>query len=117
MTRQIASVLLLLAVVLATVAGCNPNPPAVAPPATGGSAEQSDSDMKKMKVELAKLSPGDAASAEKQHICPVTDKMLGTMGAPQKVDVNGKQVWICCDGCREELLTNKDTYLVKLKKE
>lgn len=73
--------------------------------------------MEKMKAELAKLSPEDAASAEKQHVCLVTDKMLGTMGAPKKVDVDGKIVWICCEGCREELLGNKETYLAKLKKE
>lgn len=70
-----------------------------------------------MKAELAKLSPEDAASAETQHVCPVTGKMLGTMGAPEKVDVDGKAVWICCAGCREELLSNKDTYLAKLKKD
>ena len=74
-------------------------------------------DMEKMKAELAKLSPEDAASAEKQHICPVSDEMLGTMGPPLKVDVNGTQVWICCEGCRKELLANPDKYLAKLNKE
>ena len=71
-------------------------------------------DMEKMKVELAKLSPEDAASAEKQHICPVTDEMLGTMGPPIKVDVNGTQVWICCEGCRKQLLKSPAEYLAKL---
>jgi len=68
-----------------------------------------------MKAELAKLSPEDAASAEKQHMCPVTGEMLGTMGAPEKVDVNGRQVWVCCDGCKEDLLASPDEYLAKLK--
>jgi Cu(I)/Ag(I) efflux system membrane fusion protein len=72
-------------------------------------------DMEKMKVELVKLSPEDAASAEKQHFCPVSGDMLGTMGAPIKVDVNGRQVWICCEGCRESLLENPEEYLAKLK--
>ena len=71
-------------------------------------------DMEKMKAELAKLSPEDAASAEKQHVCPVSDEMLGTMGAPIKVDVNGEQVWICCDGCKDTLLASPDEYLAKL---
>ena len=74
-------------------------------------------DMEKMKAELAKLSPEDAALAEKQHMCPVSDEMLGTMGPPLKVDVNGTQVWICCEGCRKELLANPDKYLAKLNKE
>ena len=72
-------------------------------------------DMDKMKEELAKLSPPDAAEAEKQHVCPVSGKMLGTMGAPQKVDVNGQQVWICCVGCKDELLAKPEEYLAKLK--
>jgi len=77
--------------------------------------EHSAADMEKAKAELAKLSPEDKASAESQHICPVTGEMLGTMGPPKKVDVNGQQVWICCDGCRDELLANPDKHLAKLK--
>lgn len=79
---------------------------------TGG-----QSDMEKMKVELAKLLPEDAASAERQHVCPVSGEMLGTMGAPEKIDVAGQQVWICCDGCREKLLASPDEYLAELKRE
>ena len=71
------------------------------------------SDMEKMQSELQKLSPADRASAEKQHVCPVTGKMLGTMGPPQKIDVRGQQVWICCSGCRDELLNNAEKYLTK----
>ena len=71
--------------------------------------------MEKMEMELSKLSPADAASAEKQHICPVSGEMLGTMGAPIKLDVNGQQVWICCEGCRKRLLENPDKYLAKLR--
>ena len=68
-------------------------------------------DMEKMKAELAKLSPEDAASAEKQHFCPVSGEMLGTMGAPKQVDVRGQKVWICCESCRESLLKEPDQYL------
>lgn len=82
----------------------------------GEHSQQGGTDMEKMKAELAKLSPEDAASAEKQHVCPVSGEMLGTMGAPKKVDVNGQQVWICCDACREKLLADPETYLGKLKK-
>lgn len=82
----------------------------------GTGHEHSAADMEKAKAELAKLPPADRASAEKQHVCPVTGEMLGTMGPPKKVDVNGQHVWICCDGCREELLANPDKYLAKLKR-
>lgn len=78
--------------------------------------DHSTADLEKLKAALAKLSPEDRATAEKQHLCPVTSEVLGTMGTPTKVDVNGQQVWICCDGCREELLTDPDKYLAKLNK-
>ncbi len=80
--------------------------------------EEGDSamtDMEKMKAALAKLSPEDAASAEKQHICPVSDEMLGAMGAPIKIDVDGQLVWICCEGCRDPLLEDPAKYLAKLE--
>ena len=53
----------------------------------------------------------------KTHICPVSGEMLGTMGAPLKIDVNGQQVWICCDACKDKLLASPDEYLAKLKKD
>ena len=70
-----------------------------------------------MHAQLAKLSPEDAASAEKQHVCPVSGEMLGLMGPPVKVDVQGTQVWICCDDCREQLLAEPEQYLAKLRAE
>jgi hypothetical protein len=78
--------------------------------------EHSPAELEKAKGELAKLSPEDAATAERQRVCPVTGELLGTMGPPKKVDVNGQQVWICCDGCREQLFATPDKYLAKLKK-
>jgi len=73
-----------------------------------------ESDMAKMKKALAELDPEDAAAAEKQHFCPVSGRMLGTMGTPKKVTVKGRDVWICCDGCKDKLLADPDTYLAKL---
>jgi len=63
---------------------------------------------------LAELSPEDRALAEKQRICPVTGELLGSMGAPMKVEVKGQTVFICCEGCKEELLAKPDEYLAKL---
>ena len=102
-------------------AGSAPTDPA----ASGSSAanepgDQSDADSSEtdtIKAELAKLSPEDAAAAEKQRVCPVSGEMLGTMGVPQKVDVDGQQVWICCEGCKDPLLEKPAEYLAKLKQE
>lgn len=65
---------------------------------------------------LAKLSDEDRALAEAQKICPVGEGLLGSMGTPVKVDVNGKPVFICCEHCREPLLEDPDKYLANLAK-
>lgn len=74
------------------------------------------SDMEKMMEALASFSEEDKASAMKQHFCPVSGEMLGVMGEPEKIDVNGQSVWICCDGCKDKLLADPDKYLAKLNK-
>jgi hypothetical protein len=79
------------------------------------SGHTGQSDMDEMMSGLAKLSPEDRASAERQHVCPVSDEMLGMMGPPLKIDVNGQPVWICCPDCKDELLAHPDKYLAKLK--
>ena len=121
---------LLLTAALLTVVGCNS--PAE-PPAQTQEAAESDhadhdhgdhdhgsddgkSDMEKMKENLAKLSPEDAASAEKQHICPVSGDMLGTMGPPIKVHVKDQDIWVCCEHCIDKVKEDPDKYLAKLKK-
>ena len=42
---------------------------------------------------------------------------LGSMGPPQKVSVNGQDVWICCGGCESTLKSDPDKYLSKLKEQ
>lgn len=70
-----------------------------------------DSDMAKMREVLVGFSEADRASAMSQHVCPVSSEMLGSMGAPEKIDVNGQGVWICCEGCKDKLLAEPDKYL------
>lgn len=65
---------------------------------------------------LAELSPEDRALAENQKVCPVSGEPLGAMGAPVKLDVKGQPVFICCEGCKDKILSNPDEYLAKLKK-
>lgn len=52
----------------------------------------------------------------KQKICPVTGEPLGSMGAPVKVSVSGRAVFVCCKGCEKPLLRKPDEYLAKLPK-
>lgn len=65
---------------------------------------------------LSQLDDSDRKLAEQQHICPVAEYRLGSMGPPIKVDVNGKPVFICCESCREALAANPDRYLPNLSK-
>ncbi len=63
---------------------------------------------------LSSLSEEDRLLAQQQRICPITDFDLGSMGTPTMVDVNGTPVFICCEGCREDLLNEPDKYLAKI---
>jgi hypothetical protein len=62
------------------------------------------------------LSPEDRLLAQKQKVCPVTGAELDSMGGPVRVLVNGKPVFICCEGCRQPLLKEPAKYLQRLGK-
>jgi Cu(I)/Ag(I) efflux system membrane fusion protein len=111
----------------AGIVGCGPatNDQASSPPPAeagqGGDAdhdhamsEAAEPSMEEMMSGLKELSAEDYKSAMEQHVCPVSGEMLGSMGAPLKVDVNGTNVWICCDGCRDKLLADPEKYLTML---
>ena len=66
---------------------------------------------------LDELTAADRELALRQQVCPVADMQLGSMGTPIKVDVQGRPVFICCEGCRERLLAEPEKYLAKLPKE
>ncbi|MFN3193969.1 MAG: hypothetical protein ACE361_25895 [Aureliella sp.] len=59
----------------------------------------------------------DASAIAAQETCPVMDKKLGGMGVPQKVNVNGKSVYICCAGCAKKLDAQPEKYLAMLSKQ
>lgn len=64
----------------------------------------------KISEALAKLAPADRAAAELQGTCPVTGLRLGSMGAPIKVAVEGKDVFVCCSGCIAQLTSSQRTH-------
>ena len=54
----------------------------------------------KVTSSLSKLPPADRVVAEAQGTCPVLDgSRLGSMGAPVKLTLDGKSVFLCCAGC------------------
>ena len=121
--------LLLSAGLLWVLAGCSQQEPqgsgagggepgAVESRATGQPVEEhthvKEAEADKIAAALAKLSPEDRAAAEKQKTCPVSGRALGSMGTPVKVTVKGKEVFLCCAGCKAAIEKDPDKYLAKL---
>jgi hypothetical protein len=63
---------------------------------------------------LAGLAADDRALAERQKLCPVTDRPLGSMGTPPRAVARGKVVFLCCGGCQGALERDPEKYLAKL---
>lgn len=59
-------------------------------------------------------SEADRAAAIRQQICPVSGEPLGSMGKPIKLDVEGREVFICCSGCEDSLREDPEKYFEKL---
>ena len=66
----------------------------------------------KISANLAKLSPEDRKIAESQRFCAVLQKnRLGKMGVPIKVMIQGRPVFLCCDGCEDQAREQPETTL------
>lgn len=70
----------------------------------------------KIEAALAKLSTEDRKLAEAQKWCPVLDKiLLGSMGMPIKLQIEGQPVFICCNQCKEKALGKPQDTLRKVE--
>jgi len=72
------------------------------------------SDTSEMPEGLADLPDEERAAAVEQKICPVSGELLGSMGAPIKVTVKDREVFLCCAGCEGAITEDPDKYLAKL---
>jgi YHS domain-containing protein len=102
------------------VAGCKPQGEKdqnQATPSNNVAAKEATADSASSEISknLAELSVEDRDLAQKQRICPVSGELLGSMAKPYKTSVQGKTVFLCCEGCEKELKDNPDKYLEKLK--
>jgi hypothetical protein len=71
--------------------------------------------LKKAGAVLAKLPANERGLAETQRFCVVMGKSpLGSMGAPVKLMIEGKPVFLCCEGCRDEALANPKETLTRV---
>ncbi len=56
----------------------------------------------------------EQVAINRQRVCPVSGKTLGSMGAPLKVRIGNQDVYVCCDGCTNTLQANPKLHLAKL---
>lgn len=115
MSQVLSVTALVFVVVLALMSsGCRseqvPDQPAASAPINSTEADEPQSDIER---ELAKLPEGDRELALAQKVCPVSGEPLGSMGAPIKVTVDGRHLFVCCKGCEEDAKKNFDEYLAK----
>jgi Cu(I)/Ag(I) efflux system membrane fusion protein len=74
--------------------------------------ELTEAEKEEIRVAMESLSESDRKLAEVQLICPVTEVRLGSMGmgAPIKLEIEGRTVFICCEGCRDGWVNKPDQY-------
>jgi len=66
---------------------------------------------------LAKLPASERAAAEAQKYCAIQNKgFLGSMGAPVKLELNGKPVYLCCKGCTAKAQADPAATLATVEK-
>jgi len=58
------------------------------------------SKLTKASANMKKMAAKDRSAAEAQKYCAIANKsFLGSMGAPIKLELEGKPVFLCCKGC------------------
>jgi hypothetical protein len=92
------------------------NPAAAASYFGAGSRGGSSSATPTAPVASSELSAEDERLVKRQKVCPVTDQPLGSMGTPVRVAVEGRTVFLCCEGCAPALKKNPGKYLAKVPK-
>lgn len=78
-------------------------------------AQTGPSEAETIQAERAKLSTEDRALVEAQEYCVInTDGRLGSMGAPVKIMIKDRPVFLCCDRCEEKAKADPDKTLATL---
>lgn len=86
------------------------------PPVEGETDQAPAVDEAEIDAALMELPEADKLLAKEQRFCAVlTQNRLGTMGAPVKIKVNGKVIFLCCANCKDEALSVPEHTLKNLK--
>jgi Cu(I)/Ag(I) efflux system membrane fusion protein len=92
----------------ATVAAVRPSTPT--DQEEGGGAA-----LAKRKAALDRLKPAERVLADAQKYCPISGELLGDMGTPIAVQLNGQAVFLCCRGCKDDALADPVQTIAKLR--
>ena len=65
------------------------------------------------RVTVAAVTQADRAAIARQKVCVVSGGKLGSMGAPIKVLIGDRAVYLCCKGCIGKIQKNPEAYLPK----
>ena len=75
-------------------------------------SQLTEAEQEEIRKAFEPLSEADRKLAEAQVICPVTEVRLGSMGmgTPIKLEIEGRTVFICCEGCRDGWVNDPAKY-------
>lgn len=65
------------------------------------------------RITVAKATAADTAAIRLQKMCPVMKQPLGDHGAPTKISIDGRALFVCCDGCVDTVKENPGMYLAQ----
>jgi len=65
---------------------------------------------------VTKATVADQGAIRAQKTCPVMNTQLGSHGTPVKILVDGKPLFVCCQGCVNKVKKTPDLYLAKIAK-
>ncbi len=64
-------------------------------------------------ITVSQVTAADSAAIQQQGKCPVMDTPLGAHGAPLKITIDGRPLFVCCQGCVRKVQQNPAYYLRK----
>jgi YHS domain-containing protein len=114
MVRKFALLFILPALLAAVLIGCG-GTSAVKESSKDSAAKDAGNQQTEADTSgLKELDQADRKLAEQQKFCPKTGELLGSMGKPYKMTLNGRVFFLCCDGCEEAVKKDPETYLKKV---
>lgn len=127
MNTKLSSYLAITLCGLAVTMGCGKpaTPPAAntaATPQTPATSADGEEPVDEVAAAIAELPEAERSVALAQKYCPVAamgegahDALLGSMGKPFKVTLDGKDVYLCCSGCKETAEKDPAATLAKVE--